>query len=167
MGHAFINQNGSQHAVLSKQKRCKTRACQLQMSLSSLMEHDFVLQCQNNQAERRCNSGCTKQHDLLDLAIAFPDGTFTVGSASIQGSYHDAKALQLCGFDEEGLTRLFTRDNFFGGGGIFSSRTNGSIITPQNNVCSVDRENISLCLVSVEWLFGMLKHMFPCVCCCW
>ena len=57
------------------------------------MEHDFVLQCQNNQAERGCNSGCTKQHDLLDLAIVFPDGTLTVGSASIQGNNHDAKAL--------------------------------------------------------------------------
>ena len=114
--------------------------------------------------QRPYYSGYTGHHDLLYIAIVFPDGSFTIGSACMQGSFNDVKALQCCGFDQEGLTNLTTEMYFIGGDSIFSSRTNQRIITPQSYESLDDRLAFTSCRVSVEWLFGILKELFPYLC---
>ena len=159
LGQIFTSHNELHHAVISMQRHYKTRACSKCDRVYWWHTISYFLP-----NKRTYYSGYSRHHDLLYIAIAFPDGTLTIGNASLQGNFNDVKALQYCGFDQEGLANLTTERYLIGGDCIFSSRTNQWIITPQSYESIVDKQAFLSCRVPVEWLFGLLKEFFPYLC---
>ena len=104
----------------------------------------------------------TRSHNLLFLAIVFPDGTLSM-HGPVVGRHNDLGALVSLGLVGDGLRAITGDKHFLGGDGIFAQKMlNTPIITMANTERpGAQQQSFSKCRISVEWLFNVLYQLFP------
>ena len=109
-------------------------------------------------------SGLTKSHNLLFLAISFPDGTLCV-RGPVEGCRNELDALSSVGWHDKTGFQEITQGAFLLGGSTIFECCQGSlpIVTNAGHGTWSDAQanNFSLCSKSVELSLNTLYQLFP------
>ena len=107
-------------------------------------------------------SGYTKTHNLLFLAITFPDGSQSV-RGPVEGCRNDLGAMAAVGWrDRQSLQEITGEFYTIGGDGIFSCYQHTLPIVTGSEVWTGEQvRRFAACRESVEWSFNTLYQLFP------